>query len=229
MGRFFQVRPFGDRACLVVMGGEISPEIHSRVIAFCRWASSHRLSGITDLLPSYCSLLIQFDPFLLSQEDAAEWARGFPESLSPDFQTEPTEKRVPVLYGGLYGPDLAHVAEHSRLPVEQVIRFHTSPAYRVYAIGGFPGLAAMGKVLPSIETPRLSTPRTRVPPGSVAIAGKQTGIYAVESPGGWQLIGRTPLRLFDPARNPPSFFQAGDRVRFFAVTEEEFQSWRSAG
>ena len=229
MGRYPQVRPFGDQACLVVMGEEISPEVHSRVLAFCRKASSRRLPGIADLLPSYSSILIQFDPFLFSQEEAVEWAQGFLESLPQDSPADPLGKTVPILYGGLYGPDLSRVAEHSRLRVEQVIQLHTRPAYRVYAIGGFPGLAAMGTVLPRIETPRLPTPRARVPAGSVAIAGKQTGIYAIESPGGWQLIGRTPLRLFDPTRNPPALFQPGDQVRFFSITEEEFQTWEPAG
>ena len=134
-------------------------------------------------------------------------------------------KEVAVVYGGAYGPDLPRVAAHNGISEEDVIRLHSSPAYLVYVIGGFPGLAAMGTVPSRIETPRLSTPRTKVAPGSVAIAGRQTGIYAVPSPGGWQIIGRTPLRLFDPDRDPPSLFQPGDRVRFSPISEERFLAW----
>jgi inhibitor of KinA len=132
-------------------------------------------------------------------------------------------KEVPVLYGEAGGPDLSFVAEHNGLSADEVVALHSRETYLVYVVGFSPGFAAMGTVPEKIRVPRLSSPRTRVPAGSVGIGGMQTGIYALESPGGWQLIGRTPLRLFDLNRHPPSFFQAGDRARFYPIGEKEFQ------
>lgn len=132
-------------------------------------------------------------------------------------------KEVPVLYGGEYGPDLSFVAAHNQTSEEEVIRLHTGQTYLVYVVGFSPGFAAMGVVPPKVQAPRLASPRTKVPAGSVGIGGLQTGIYAVESPGGWRLIGRTPLNLFDLQKNPPSFFQAGDYARFYAIDEKEYK------
>ncbi len=221
-----RILPFGDQSLLIEFGKEIRPDINRLVRNFSRRAEASRKEGITGVLPSYASILIHFSPFLLSFEEVASWAREIlAQEPSPSEQAD-RWKEVPVAYGGSYGPDIMAVAERHGINVQEVVRLHTEPAYLVYAIGGFPGLAAMGTVPPQIETPRMLTPRTKVPSGSVAIAGRQTGIYAIESPGGWRIIGRTPLRLFEPHQDPPSFFRPGDLVRFYPINENEFLDWK---
>ena len=219
-----RIFPFGDQAVLVEFGAEINPEINWFVRAFSQQATVSQIQGIGPLVPSYSSVLIHFNPFLLSFAETATWAQEIIAKEPKTVKPMETIKEVPVIYGGVYGPDISYVAKHNGIDVEEVIRLHTGLTYMVYVIGGFPGLAAMGKVSSRIETPRLSNPRTKVAPGSVAIAGKQTGIYAIESPGGWQIIGRTPLLPFHPGHNPPSYFHPGDRVRFYQISEEEFRS-----
>ena len=213
----------GDQALLIEFGEEIKPAINRRVQAFTKRANPQRISGIGELVPSYCTVLIYYDPWHLSFSQAASWAGEFLSGGSVEVESTPTIKEVPVLYGGPYGPDLDFVAQHNGISVEEVIRFHTSQTYLVYVVGFSPGFTAMGTVPEKIQAPRLPTPRTRVPAGSVGIGGVQTGIYPVESPGGWRLIGRTPLRLFDLNWTPPSHFQAGDYARFYAISAEKFQ------
>jgi inhibitor of KinA len=213
----------GDQALLIEFGEEIKSSINRRVQAFTQRANQHRISGIGELVPSYCTVLIYYDPLDLSFAQAASWAGEFLSSGSVEVESTPTIKEVPVLYGGPYGPDIDFVAAHNGISVEEVIRFHTRQIYLVYVVGFSPGFTAMGTVPEKIQAPRLPTPRTRVPAGSVGIGGAQTGIYPVESPGGWRLIGRTPLRLFDLNWTPPSHFQAGDYARFFSISEEEFR------
>jgi KipI family sensor histidine kinase inhibitor len=218
-----RIRPAGDQAFLVEFGTEISPEINRRVQEFFRRASGHKVPGIGEMTSSYCSALVYFDPFLLSYSEANAWAKEFLGSRFAEEEAAVPAKEVPVLYGGEQGPDLSFVARHNQISEEEVIRLHTGQPYLVYVVGFSPGFAAMGIVPPKIQAPRLANPRTKVPAGSVGIGGVQTGIYAVESPGGWQLLGRTPLKLFDLEKNPPSFFQAGDYARFYAIDEREFK------
>jgi KipI family sensor histidine kinase inhibitor len=218
-----RVRPAGDQALLVEFGTEISPEVNRRVQEFFRRASGHRVPGIGEMISSYCSALVYYDPFLLSFSEITAWAREFLGPRPAEEEAPVAVKEVPVLYGGENGPDLSFVARHNQISEEEVIRLHTGKTYRVYVVGFSPGFAAMGIVPPKIQAPRLVSPRTKVLAGSVGIGGLQTGIYAVESPGGWQLIGRTPLRLFDLEKSPPSFFQAGDYARFYAIDEKEFK------
>jgi len=212
----------GDQAILLEFGEEIDPAINRLVHAFARRAEQYRVPGIRELVPSYCTLLVYYDPFLLSFSETASWLRELlarsPLQIEPSFIV----KEVPVLYGGPNGPDIAFVAEHNRITIEEVIRYHTSQVYLVYVVGFSPGFAAMGTVPREIQAPRLPNPRTKVAAGSVGIGGLQTGVYAVESPGGWQLIGRTPLKLFDLNKNPPSYCQPGDHVRFYPIGEKDF-------
>lgn len=219
-----RIRPAGDRALLIEFGTEINPRINLRVQEFYRRANAHKIPGIGETVPSYCSVLVYYDPFLLSFSATADWAGEFLRSELLQNEGSAPIKEVPVLYGGEYGPDLPFVARHNQTSEEEVIRLHAGKDYLVYVVGFSPGFAAMGIVPPQIQAPRLASPRTKVPAGSVGIGGLQTGIYAVESPGGWQLIGRTPLKLFSLERNPPSFFQAWDYARFYAIGEKEFRS-----
>jgi len=213
----------GDQALLIEFGEEIKPAINRRVQAFTQRANQHRIPGIGELVPSYCTVLIYYDPLYLSFSQAASWTGEFLSSGSVEAESTPTIKEVPVLYGGPHGPDIEFVAEHNGISVEEVIRFHTGQTYLVYVVGFSPGFTAMGTVPEKIQAPRLPSPRTKVAAGSVGIGGAQTGIYPVESPGGWRLIGRTPLRLFDLNWTPPSHFQAGDYARFYSISEEEFR------
>jgi KipI family sensor histidine kinase inhibitor len=172
---------------------------------------------------------VYYDPLLLSFSRTASWLEDF-LAFKPSESDSPSQvKEVPVWYGGEFGPDISFVADHNQISIDEVIRLHTGERYLVYVVGFSPGFAAMGSVPLKIQAPRLATPRTRVPAGSVGIGGRQTGIYAVESPGGWQLIGRTPLTLFELHRNPPSFFQAGDYARFYPVDEKEFLKIQNSG
>jgi inhibitor of KinA len=218
MKEFPLISPFGDRAVLIEFSKEISPPVLHRVKALTNLLSRNKIEGIAELIPSYCSLFVGYDPFFLSLSQVSSWLRGFLAGKSSTPPFPPPIKKVPVIYGGEYGPDLPYVSRYHHSSPEEVVRWHTSVTYLVYAIGGFPGLPAMGILPKEIETPRLSSPRRKIEPGSVGIAGKQTGIYAIESPGGWQLIGRTPLKIFDPNLAPPSLFQVGDRVQFFPVS-----------
>jgi inhibitor of KinA len=220
-----RILPAGDQAILLELGAEIDPAINRRVHAWVRRAGHQKIPGIGELIPSYCSVLIYYDPFLLSFSQAAQWVQSLLADEAVGDEVPFVLKEVPVLYGGEFGPDLQFVAQHNTISPEEVIRLHTSQTYLVYVVGFSPGFSAMGVVPPEIQAPRLANPRTKVPAGSVGIGGKQTGIYAVESPGGWQLIGRTPLLLFDLEKDPPSFFQAGDHCRFYAITEREFWDW----
>ncbi len=216
----------GDQAILIEFGKQIAPEVNRRVQAFAGKAVQKKIPGVGELVPSYCTLLIYFDPFLLTFEQISDWAQGLLTTRLEGEDSPSKVKEIPVLYGGEYGPDLSFVADYNRIRAGEVIRLHSGEVYRVYVVGFSPGFAAMGSVPQEIQAPRLPNPRTKVPAGSVGIGGKQTGIYAMESPGGWQLIGRTPLTLFDLEKNPPSFFQAGDDCRFYAITEEQFLNWK---
>lgn len=222
MEKEYRIRPAGDQALLIEFGAEISPPTNRRVHDFARKAGARKIPGIGEMIPSYCSVLVYYDPLLLSFSETSRWAKELLTPKPSETDSPSLIKDVPVLYGGKWGPDITFVANHNQIPVEDVIRLHTGETYLVYVVGFSPGFAAMGSVPLKIQVPRLADPRTKVPAGSVGIGGQQTGIYAVESPGGWQLIGRTPLTLFDLHKDPPSFFQAGDYARFYAIDEKEF-------
>jgi inhibitor of KinA len=221
-----RILPAGDQAILIEFGAEINPTINRFVQAFTQKANQHKMAGIGDLVPSYCTLLVYYDPFSLSFSRVASWAYDLLSSGPLESEPSQTVKEVAVCYGGTYGPDISFVARHNGISVEEVIQIHTSQTYLVYVVGFVPGFSAMGIVPQKIQAPRLPNPRTKVPAGSVGIGGQQTGIYALESPGGWQLIGRTPVTLFDLNRTPPSYFQAGDYARFYPISEEEFLKYQ---
>jgi KipI family sensor histidine kinase inhibitor len=168
------------------------------------------LSGLRGTVPAYASLLCRFDPTALSAQELTRRIQAFEGDLVP-MLPDGVEVEIPTRYDG---PDLFDVANQSNLSVPEVIDLHSSREYLVYCIGFAPGFTYCGELGPEIALPRKPSPRSRVPAGSVGIAGRQTGIYAVESPGGWNLIGRTDMRLFDPAANPPVRFKPGDRIRF---------------
>ena len=215
----------GDRGLLLEFGDEISPEVNEKVRRMALAIQEEGTEGIIETVPTYRSLLIIYNPLILSIEELKDRLGEIEEGLQKTPFPEPKLTRIPVIYGGPYGPDLDDVARYHRITPEEVSRLHCSKPYLIYMIGFMPGFPYMGELPEELVTPRLKTPRLSVPAGSVAIAQRQTGIYSMESPGGWQILGRTPVRLFDPEKEPPTLLQMGDRVQFFQISEKEFEEW----
>ena len=219
-------RVMGDRSLLVELGDEIHMAVHERVRRLFLAVKQASMGTILDAIPGYCAILLVFDPLATTIEQIRVKIDALFEDLDQFELPEPSSIEIPVVYGDEYGPDLAWVAKYHKTTREEVILRHTQNQYQVYMIGFIPGFPYMGELPETLETPRKKTPRTAVPRGSVGLAQKQTGIYPARSPGGWQIIGRTPLTLFDPLKNPPSFLEMGDRVRFFSISQEEMNHWQ---
>jgi inhibitor of KinA len=218
---FPKFRPMGDRSFLVELGDTLSPEVNRCVQQLMLQLRQARQAGVRELAPGYRSLLVVFDPLTIAPAELKERITQIAAQKGSGGLPKAKLITVPVFYGGDYGPDLEGVAGHLGIATDDVIRRHTETIYRVYMIGFTPGYPYMGELPADLAVPRRSTPRTRVPKGSVGIAQRQTGIYPVQSPGGWQIIGWTPIELFDPARQPSSLLEMGDRVKFEAVRQVE--------
>lgn len=206
--------PLGDSAALLQLGQEVDPVLNRRVHAVDARLRASGIEGVIETVPAYASLLVHYDPLVLTYDEVSEWVRGESGKVQEAASRPPGRIEVPVRYGGQAGPDLEYVAAFHKLSPQKISELHASLDYMVYMMGFTPGFPYMGKLDDAIATPRLETPRTQVPRGSVGIAGAQTGIYPVDSPGGWRLIGRTSLSLFDLAADPPFLFSPGDSVRF---------------
>lgn len=220
----FRIVPAGDSALIVEFEERIDAAINARAVALAELIQKAGLGGVRDVVPTYRSVAIYFDPLhtdldALSNRVEREAARPSVEAAQAG---EPI--RIPVCYGGPFGSDLDEIARFAGLPEADVIALHSAPVYRVFMLGFVPGFAYMGTVDPRIAAPRRSTPRLKVPVGSVGIAGAQTGIYPSETPGGWQLVGRTPLKPFDLARADPFLIRAGDAVQFYPIEPAEFET-----
>jgi KipI family sensor histidine kinase inhibitor len=212
----------GDKAILVELGDTIDPELNHRVRNLMLAILKARIRGITESVPTYRSLLVYYDPLEIGPKELRETLHVLVQQLEEGEFPKPKTIEIPTVYGGEYGPDVEFVATYNGLSVQEVVQIHTGTPYLVYMLGFIPGFPYLGGMSPRIATPRLETPRTNIPPGSVGIAENQTGIYPTESPGGWRVIGRTPLKLFDPNREPPALLQAGDYLTFVSITPEEF-------
>ena len=209
-----KIVPLGDSALLVQLGAEIDLPINQRVHALANLMAASSINGVIETVPAYATLLVHYDPLTLSYTQIKNIVREKMAQIQENESRKPRLVEVTVQYGGKLGPDLDSVASHCGLRIEDVIRIHSEKIYTIYMMGFTPGYPYMGKLDDVLITPRLETPRTRVPAGTVAIAGSQTGIYSIESPGGWNLIGWTPLKLFDPNSNSPFLFMPGDEVKF---------------
>ena len=212
-----QIKPLGDSSILITLGDEMDPRLNQRVHALASLIEAAPLAGIRETVPAYATLLVHYDPRTLTYSQLADWLRARLASVDSSLTRAPRRIDVPTRYGGASGADLEAVAASRALSPADVIRLHSGRDYLVYMMGFTPGFPYMGALDDSLVTPRLETPRTLVPAGTVAIAGAQTGIYPLDSPGGWNLIGWTPLKLFDPASENPFLFAPGDTVRFVPI------------
>jgi inhibitor of KinA len=224
--------PLGDRAILIHVGSAIDEVTHRRVRAVCARLTERPIAGVVELVPAYTSVAVHYDPSRLVEARPAD-ARGpytqlcevLSEELSHlDDAPLPAARvvEIAVCYGGEFGPDLEDVARHCGISVDEVIRIHSARDYLVYLIGFVPGFAYLGGLDARISTPRRAVPRSLVPAGTVGIGGDQTGVYPIASPGGWQLIGKTPQQLFLAHREPPTLVHVGDRVRFRPISADQF-------
>lgn len=209
-----RIVPLGDSTTLVQFGDEIDLKINQSVHTLANLVNTSSLDGVIETVPAYATLLVHYDPLILSFTQMKNYLRAKMAQMEESESRKPRRVEVPVSYGGELGPDLEFVALHCGLRVEDIIRIHSAKTYTVYMMGFTPGYPYMGKLDDVLITPRLETPRTRVPVGTVAIAGSQTGIYSIDSPGGWRLIGWTPLKLFDPESASAFLFSPGDEVKF---------------
>jgi KipI family sensor histidine kinase inhibitor len=220
------IRPSSDRSLLVAFGDRISDDAHRRASRLCHSLAGVR--GILNLHPAFASVLIDFDPRLRSHAEIEALVEACMEGEDPSPGETPADPawkpprlvEIPVVYGGEFGPDLEEVARHCGLDPARVVELHASAEYLVYFVGFSTCFPYLGGLPPELATPRLAAPRKHVPEGSVAIGGSQAGVYPLSSPGGWRLIGRTRLRLFDPQAAPPGLLRMDDRVRFRSVPEE---------
>jgi len=218
----------GDRAIFVEFGDSIDPDINQRVIDLKLAIEKAGIPGVVESVPSYRSLLVYFEPLQISAPELRETVYRLLQSPIGRELSKRKLIEIPVVYGGEFGPDLELVAKHNNLSAAEVVQIHSGTRYLIYMIGFMPGFPYLGGMSPKLMTPRKTTPRLKIPAGSVGIASNQTGIYPTESPGGWQIIGRTPLKLFEPTREPPALLQAGDYLTFVRTTPEEFATIKEA-
>ena len=219
----------GDSALVIEFGNEISEAINREIRFVTDAIDKAKLAGVLDLVPTYRSILVNFDPLKLPASGIMDFVKELLKNRTESsFSSTGEVVEIPVLYGGKMGPDLDFICEHTKLGKDEVIRRHCSVEYLVYMLGFTPGFAYLGGMPKELSTPRLPKPRAVIPAGSVGIAASQTGIYPVESPGGWQLMGRTPLKIFDYGRREPFLLSAGDYLKFVPVSEEQYAAIEKA-
>ncbi len=222
-----EFEPLGDSALIIRFTDTIDDCVNQHIHFLCVKIEESAIAGIIECVPTFTCLSIIYDPVKWSFTELKLFLINFLDELgNSDREIEKGEMVIPVCYGEEFGPDIDFVAIHNHCTVDEVIKIHSSTVYRVYMLGFIPGFAHLGSVDHRITTPRRSSPRLKVESGSVGIANRQTGIYPYASPGGWQLIGRTPLLLFDETKSPPSYLNPGDVVRFLSIGKDEFYRLR---
>jgi KipI family sensor histidine kinase inhibitor len=218
------ISPAGDSAVWVEFGNEISPALNNRVHGLAKSLTEKPLRGVVDMVPAYASLLVCYDPMVVSGKKLSAALASRAKKNPGTEQGQGRVVGIPVCYDGDFAPDMEAVCAHTGFSRKEVIARHSSPLYRIYMLGFLPGFPYLGGLDPALETPRLETPRTKIPARSVGIGGAQTGIYPLESPGGWRIIGRTPLKPYDPDRAEPFLYAAGDSIRFYPVSRDEYDN-----
>lgn len=220
----FDITIAGDSALNLEFADTITPETSTMIRIAAQNLTEDPIEGIVELVPTFCSLMVYYNPLVITFDELSYRLRGKLRGLdSADVHVKKIVQ-IPVCYGGEYGPDIQTVADHAGLSVEEVIRIHSSKDYLIDMLGFLPGFAYLGGLDERIRTPRLPVPRTLIEAGSVGIGGSQTGIYPLPSPGGWQIIGRTPLRPYDPDREEPILYAAGEYLRFVPITPDEYNA-----
>lgn len=213
----------GDQGLVVEFGNKIDPQINAKVRSLFQKIKQQGYPGVIETVPTYRSLMIYYNPMEVELEDLKREVEHLTrEGGQEALNSQPRLVKIPVLYGGEMGPDLEWICEKNDLSKDELVDIHTSKDYLVYTIGFAPGFPYLGRMSRNLFCPRLEEPRTKVPEGSVAIAESQTVVYAIETPGGWRIIGRTPLKLFDLNRERPTLLQPGDHVRFILTSEDEY-------
>ena len=224
------ISPVGDCAISIDFGQVIDPKINRQIRQIIEQIKGLQLDGIIELVPTYCALLVQYDAMVYSYSDICRILEPtLQESVTDSANELVTIVEIPTVYGGEFGPDLGFVASYNHLSEAEVVSIHSGTDYLVYMLGFIPGFTYLGGMDPRIATPRLSSPRTLIPAGSVGIAGEQTGTYPSDSPGGWQIIGRTPVTMYDMSKEQAALLRAGDYVRYVPIDENEFHRIKSLG
>jgi len=213
----------GDRGILVEYGNAIDARVNEKIRSMAMALENTPPAGVIESIPAFCSILLLYDPLKTTLDRLKKSLATLENTLTTLEIPPPKTIEIPVCYGGEYGPDIDFVAENSGLAMEDVARLHTDPEYVIHMVGFAPGFPFLGGLPETLYTPRLETPRTHVPEGSVGIANNQTGVYPVSSPGGWRLIGRTPMRLFYPQQTDPIPYRSGDRIRFRSISKAEYE------
>ena len=225
-----EINAMGDSALIIKLNNEINVETHLKIKALCEYLDNNPFEGMIEYVPAFVTLTIFYDPLKVIKgkknknpfNEAKSIIKDVLLRIDNNVVDNPKTVEIPVYYGGEFSPDLGYVAKHNNLSVEEVIDIHCSSQYRVYMIGFAPGFPYLAGMSSKIATPRRQTPRLVIPEGSVGIAGTQTGVYPIATPGGWQLIGKTPLKLFKPENDIPSLLRSGDIIKFKAISEEEY-------
>lgn len=219
------IKPLGDSALLIEFEQKISSEINKEVTSLYKCIKNASISGVTDFIPAYCSLTICYDMQQIRYQILKEQVELLYSQKESFVLTETASEPIviPVCFEETYAPDLNFVCEYHKITSQSFIQQYTAPTYRVYMLGFLPGFTYMGRLPEMLFTPRKKTPRLRVPEGSVGLAGIQTGVYPSQAPGGWQLIGRTPIKMFDPNRESPFLCKQGDSVKFEEISREQFE------
>lgn len=237
----YSILPLGEKALIIRLGTEINVQTHQEVINLLQLLEDSHLLGVTEYVPAYCSITIHYDPVKLwklvkdfeqSYRSPSQILQALVQQIVEQYKLkrnivsklEGKVVEIPVCYGGKYGPDLQEVARYNDLTIEEVIQIHTGSTYLVHMLGFVPGFPYLGGMDTRISMPRKAIPRASIEAGSVGIAGEQTGIYPLSTPGGWRIIGRTPLKLFHPEAKIPTLIQAGDEIKFIPITAEQFDS-----
>lgn len=219
----FKYHPLGDAAFLIKVGDDISPNIHRKVRTLKISIQKSEIKGIQEIIPAYNELMIYYQPKELNYNDLLTRLKNLERNIESVDLPKPKVIQIPVCYDKKFAPDIEIVAQKNKLLVDDVIQIHTSSKYLIYMLGFTPGFCYLGGLNKKIATPRKDNPRERIEAGSVGIAGNQTGIYPIDSPGGWQIIGKTPLKLFNPENKYPFLLEAGNYIKFESISVKEFE------